>query len=168
MPNITSKLVMFGWVTRWRVCLSEIRCCWYDLELNTVLLSPFENLHTANLSVGWQAEYFSCFSRRLSEFAFPLLADWNTRTRLPRNLLYNTIFTYWDSEIASEVSKRFKRIKFDCRSLPKRIYNTITAMGFSAMLTIQLDTPRGKHCRHPISVVGVVDTFRHCGLEVAC
>ena len=33
------------------------------------------------------------------------------------------------------------------------------AMGFSAMFTFQLDNT--KHCRHPIVVMGVVDTFRH-------
>ena len=27
------------------------------------------------------------------------------------------IFTYWDSEIASEMSKRFKRFRLDCRPL---------------------------------------------------
>ena len=41
--------------------------------------------------------------------------------------------------------------------LPERIYNPITAMGFSAMFTFQL---RG--CRHPIAVLGVVDTFGQC------
>ena len=34
-------------------------------------------------------------------------------------------------------------------------------MGFSAMFTFQLDnTKRGKHCWHPIAVMGVDDTFR--------
>ena len=45
---------------------------------------------------------------------------------------------------------------------PKRIYHPITAMGFSAMFTFQLDNTkslRGKHCRHPIAVMGVVDMF---------
>ena len=41
----------------------------------------------------------------------------------------------------------------------KHIYNPITAMGFSAMFTFQLDDNRGKHCRHPIAIMWVVDTF---------
>ena len=40
----------------------------------------------------------------------------------------------------------------------ERIYNPITAIGFSAMFTFQL---RDKHCQHPIGVMGVVDTFGH-------
>jgi hypothetical protein len=43
---------------------------------------------------------------------------------------------------------------------PERIYNPITAMGFSAMFPFSWTTLRGKHCRHPIAVMGVVDTFR--------
>ena len=46
-------------------------------------------------------------------------------------------------------------------SVPEHIYNPITAMGFSAMFTFQLNNTRGKHCRHPIATMGVVDTFRH-------
>ena len=42
--------------------------------------------------------------------------------------------------------------------MPERIYNPITAMGFSAIFTFQLGTLRGKYCRHPIAVMGVVDT----------
>ena len=45
--------------------------------------------------------------------------------------------------------------------LPEHIYNSITAMGFSPMFTFQLTTLRGKHYRHPIAVMGVVDTFGH-------
>ena len=40
---------------------------------------------------------------------------------------------------------------------PECIYNPITAMGFLAMFTFQLAMPRGKHCWHPIAVMGVVD-----------
>ena len=45
--------------------------------------------------------------------------------------------------------------------LPERIYNPITAMGFSAMLTFQLDnnSTRGKHCWHPIAIMGVVNAL---------
>ena len=43
----------------------------------------------------------------------------------------------------------------------ERIYNPITATGFSAMFTFQLDKLRGKHCRHPIAVIGVVNKFGH-------
>ena len=32
-------------------------------------------------------------------------------------------------------------------------------MGFLAMFNFQLETLRGKHCQHPIAVMGVVDTF---------
>ena len=45
------------------------------------------------------------------------------------------------------------------RAKPERIYNPITAMGFSAMFSFQLDNTKIKHCRHPIAVIGVVDTF---------
>ena len=34
--------------------------------------------------------------------------------------------------------------------------------GFSAMFIFKWTTLRGKHCRHPIAVMGVVDTFGHC------
>ena len=46
--------------------------------------------------------------------------------------------------------------------VPKRTYNPITVMGFSAMFIYQLDILKGKHCRHPITVMGVVDTFQQC------
>ena len=36
------------------------------------------------------------------------------------------------------------------------IYNLITALGFSAMFTFQLDNIWGKHCQHPIAVMEVV------------
>ena len=42
---------------------------------------------------------------------------------------------------------------------PERIYNRITAMEFSTMFT--WTTLRGKHSRHPIAVMGVVDMFEH-------
>ena len=32
-------------------------------------------------------------------------------------------------------------------------------MWFSALFNFQLTTLRGKHCQHPIAVMGVVDTF---------
>ena len=51
-------------------------------------------------------------------------------------------------------------------TMPERIYNPITAMGFSAMFTFQLDKLRGKHCRHPIAIMGVVDTFGQCRLTL--
>ena len=54
--------------------------------------------------------------------------------------------------------------------MPQRIYNPITAMGFSSMFTSQLYIIlRGKHCRRPIAVMGVVDTLglrRMCKLSV--
>ena len=52
-------------------------------------------------------------------------------------------------------------IKVDFRStiLPERIYNPITAMGFSAMFTFSWTILRGKNCRHHIAVIRVVDTF---------
>ena len=36
---------------------------------------------------------------------------------IKKKLHIDPIFAYWDSEIASEVSKRFKRIKFDRSAL---------------------------------------------------
>ena len=51
--------------------------------------------------------------------------------------------------------------------LPERKYLQITAMGFSAMFTFQLDNTEGKHCRHPIAVMGVVDMFGHCGFTLS-
>ena len=34
--------------------------------------------------------------------------------------------------------------------------------GFRQCLPFSLTTLRGKHCRHPIAVTGLVDTFRQC------
>jgi hypothetical protein len=48
--------------------------------------------------------------------------------------------------------------------VPERIYNPITAMGFWQCLLFSWTTLRGKHCRHPIAVMGVVDTFGQYGL----
>jgi hypothetical protein len=44
---------------------------------------------------------------------------------------------------------------------PERIYNPITTMqwGFRQCLPFSWTTLRGKHCQHPIAVMGVVDTF---------
>ena len=36
--------------------------------------------------------------------------------------------------------------------------------GFRQCLPFSWTTLGGKHCRHPIAVMGVVDTFRHCFL----
>ena len=49
----------------------------------------------------------------------------------------------------------------------EHIYNSIMAMqwGFQQCLPISWTTLRGKHCRHPIAVMGVVGKFRH-GLAV--
>ena len=41
----------------------------------------------------------------------------------------------------------------------KRIYNPIAV--FSQCLPFSWTEIRGKHCRHPINVMGVVDTFEH-------
>ena len=49
-------------------------------------------------------------------------------------------------------------------TMPESIYNPITAMGILAMFTFQLE--RGKHCRHPIAVMGVVDTFGLSGFAL--
>ena len=48
-------------------------------------------------------------------------------------------------------------------TLPRleRIYNPITAMGFSAMFTFSWTTLRGKHCWHPIAIMGVVDLGKY-------
>ena len=45
------------------------------------------------------------------------------------------------------------------RIVPERIYNPITAMGFLECLPVSWTTLRDKHCRHPIFIMGVVDTF---------
>ena len=34
--------------------------------------------------------------------------------------------------------------------------------GFRQCLPFSWTKPRGKHCRHPIAVIGVVDTFKPC------
>ena len=39
---------------------------------------------------------------------------------------------------------------------PEPIYNPIMAMEFLAMFTFSWTTLRGKHCQHPIAVMGVV------------
>ena len=43
--------------------------------------------------------------------------------------------------------------------LSEVIYNPISAMGFWAMFTFQLDNPKSKHCWHPIVIMEVIDTF---------
>ena len=45
-------------------------------------------------------------------------------------------------------------------TIPEHIYNSITALGFQLCLSFSWTTLRGKHCQHPIVVIGVVDTFR--------
>ena len=45
------------------------------------------------------------------------------------------------------------------KTRPERIYNPIMAMGFWHCLPFSWTTLRGKHCRHPIAVMGVVDMF---------
>ena len=47
------------------------------------------------------------------------------------------------------------------KTLPERIYNPIMAMGFRQCLPFSWSKLRGKHCQHPIAVMGVVDTFGH-------
>ena len=47
-------------------------------------------------------------------------------------------------------------------SLPKLIYNRITAMGFWQYLPFTWTALKGKNCWHPIAVNGVVDTFSSC------
>ena len=53
----------------------------------------------------------------------------------------------------------FGRPKYKLDIKPERIYNPITAMGVSAMFTFQLDNTKSKHCRHPIAIMGIVDTL---------
>ena len=45
------------------------------------------------------------------------------------------------------------------RAMPERIYNPIRQWGFRQCLPFSWTTLRGKNCRHPIAVMGVVDTF---------
>ena len=40
--------------------------------------------------------------------------------------------------------------------MPERIYNPITAMGFWQCLPFSWTSIKGKNCRHPIAVMGVV------------
>ena len=47
--------------------------------------------------------------------------------KIKKKLHIDPIFTYWDSEIASKVSKRFKRIKFDCRALCTLIVQNLSS-----------------------------------------
>ena len=49
------------------------------------------------------------------------------------------------------------------------VYTTpITAMGFRQCLTFSWTTLRGKHCRHPIAIMEVVDTFRPWRVPIVC
>ena len=54
------------------------------------------------------------------------------------------------------------------RSFLERIYNPIMAMGFWQCLPFSWTTLIGKHCRHPIAVMGDVDTFRRCLSSLLC
>ena len=42
----------------------------------------------------------------------------------------------------------------------------IRQWGFWQCLPFSWTTLRGKHCRHPIAIMRVVDRFRHCSLKV--
>ena len=92
---------------------------------------------------------------------------WHSYTRNPT--IFNII--QWDNGSTDRSSchlmvqfDRLGIIRWDSGLLtwPEHIYNPITAIGFSAMLPFNWTTLRGKHCRHPIAVMGVVDTFGHC------
>ena len=54
-------------------------------------------------------------------------------------------------------------------AMPKRTYNPITAMGFSAMFIYQLDILKGKYCRHHINVMGLLlPLIRFSGTQTLC
>ena len=48
------------------------------------------------------------------------------------------------------------------RAFFEHIYNPITAMGFWPCFPFSWTTLGGKHCRHPIAIMGVVDMFGLC------
>ena len=49
-------------------------------------------------------------------------------------------------------------ILFHCSNVPT---TPLRQWGFRQCLPFSLTTLRGKHCRHPIAVMGVVGTFEH-------
>ena len=51
------------------------------------------------------------------------------------------------------------------RLWPERIYNPLQQWDFQQCLPFSWTTLRDKHCRHPIAVMGVVDTFGHCAIS---
>ena len=57
----------------------------------------------------------------------------------------------------------YKLSSFWYHCMAEHIYNPITAMGALAMFTFQLDNSlRSKHCRHPVAIMWVVDSFEPC------
>ena len=57
----------------------------------------------------------------------------------------------------SNKPKRYTYLKF----APKWSTTPLWQWGFRQCLPFSWTTLRGKHCRHPIAVMGVVDTFQH-------
>jgi hypothetical protein len=51
----------------------------------------------------------------------------------------------------------------EVRQSPNVSTTLLRQWGFRQCLPFSWTTIRGKHCRHPIAVMGVVDTFRHGG-----
>merc|ERR1712051_861896 len=51
------------------------------------------------------------------------------------------------------------------RESPKVSTTPLQQWGFRQCLPFSWTTQRGKYCQHPIAIMGVVGTFRHCTLK---
>ena len=61
-----------------------------------------------------------------------------------------------------EIRFVFNKFSFTLRSQYSNVSTSpLRQWGFRQWLTFSWTTLRGKHCRHPIAVMGVVDTFEH-------
>ena len=80
------------------------------------------------------------------------------------------IFEFWDRSWdstykwpLSSICFFFKYYKLDGKSFCSNISTTaLRQWGFRECLPFSWTTLRGKHCRQPIAVMGVVDTFGPC------
>ena len=64
--------------------------------------------------------------------------------------------SYWHSK--ENACLRYSVLLY-CKAEPERIYNPNPKGVFRQCLIFSGTTLRGKHCRHPIAVMGDVDTF---------
>ena len=66
-----------------------------------------------------------------------------------------------ESSISWDILRIFKGVSHK-KPCPSVSTTPLRQWGFRQCFPFSLTTLRGKHCRHPIALMGVVDTFRPC------